>query len=104
MEGAKSQVHRIGDLVAQLLRAQVRPRRKELGELSDAWARAAGPETARRSRPVGFKDGRLTVHVDSAALRQEIVSFRKEEILAKLREAYPAARVASLKCVLGERR
>jgi hypothetical protein len=41
------------------------------------------------------------VRFESAALRQEVQAFRREEILARLREAFPARRIASLKCVLG---
>jgi hypothetical protein len=43
----------------------------------------------------------LTVRFESAALREEVQAFRKEEILAKLREAFPARRIAALKCVMG---
>ncbi len=94
-------VHRIGDLVGEIMRSTAKPRRRELGELAAAWERAVGPELARRSRPVEFRAGRLTVSFESAALRQEVSSFRQEEILARVRAAWPAGRIASLRCVMG---
>ena len=93
----------IGDLITELMRATAAPRRKEMLELSDAWRRAAGPDVARRSRPLSLgKGGQLTVTFDSSALRQEVQAFRKEEILARMKEAFPARRIATLRCVIGE--
>jgi hypothetical protein len=91
----------IGGLMAELLKSSAGPKRRELMELSEAWARAVGPEMARRSRPLGLgKGGQLTVGFESSALRQEIQAFRKDEILGRLRVEYPGRRIASLKCVL----
>ena len=62
-----------------------------------------GPETAgaaRRSEPVGFKGGELTVRFESPVLRQEVQAFRRAEILARLKLALPGQRIATLKCVL----
>ena len=93
----------IGDLMAEVIKATAGPKRRELLELSEAWARAAGAEVARRSRPLSLgKGGQLTVSFASSALRQEVQSFRRAEILERLRTEYPARRIAILKCVLGE--
>ncbi len=90
----------IGDLVAEVLKRSVGPRRKTLAELSVAWTRAAGPDTARRSRPLELRGADLVVSFDSSVLRQEVECFRKEEILVRLNAEYPARRIANLKCVL----
>lgn len=93
----------IGELMAEVIKATAGPKRRELLELSEAWARAVGPEVARRSRPLGLgKGGQLTVGFESSALRQEVQAFRKAEILARLQAEYPARRIATLKCILGE--
>jgi len=93
----------IGELMAEVIKATAGPKRRELLELSEAWARAAGPDVARRSRPLGLgKGGQLTVGFESSALRQEVQAFRKAEILARLQTEYPSRRIATLKCVLGE--
>jgi hypothetical protein len=99
-EGRKQAPKRLGDLMAKLLRSTARPRRRELAEIAAAWARAVGPEVARRSSPIGFRGGELTVSFQSSALRQEVVAFRKAEILAKLGRECAGTRVATLKCVL----
>ena len=101
--GAKAGPRSIGDLMSEVIKATAGPKRRELLELSEAWAKAAGPEVARRSRPLCLgKGGQLTVSFASSALRQEIQSFRRAEILARLQAEYPARRIAALKCVLGE--
>ena len=93
----------IGELMAEVIKATAGPKRRELLELSEAWARAAGPEVARRSRPLGLgKGGQLTVGFESSALRQEVQAFRRAEILARLQTEYPSRRIATLKCVLGD--
>ncbi|MBI2931853.1 MAG: DUF721 domain-containing protein [Planctomycetes bacterium] len=91
---------RVGDFLQGILRDANPLRRGGLFELTEAWSRAAGPEVARRSRIIGFARDVLTVAVESAALRQEIETFRKEQILARMNEEFPAKRIATLKCVL----
>ncbi|HVR83612.1 MAG TPA: DUF721 domain-containing protein [Planctomycetota bacterium] len=91
----------IGGLMAEILKATAGPKRRELLELSEAWARVVGPEMARRSRPLGLgKGGQLTIGFESSALRQEVQAFRKEEILGRLQAEYRERRIATLKCVL----
>ena len=45
----------------------------------EAWTRAAGG-TGRRTRAVRFRDGELTVEVQSAALMQELRNFTGEDL------------------------
>jgi len=87
--------------MAEIIKATAGPKRRELLELAEAWARAAGPEVARRSRPLSLgRGGQLTVGFESSALRQEVQSFRKAEILGRLQTEYRPCRIAALKCVL----
>lgn len=90
----------IGELMLELMKKTAKPRRKEMIEIAAAWVRAAGPDVARRSEPVGFRGGQLTVRFESSVLRQEVQSFRRSEILERLRLALPGQRIATLKCVL----
>lgn len=92
----------VGGLMTSIVKA-AQPKRKEATALDAAWEQAAGKDTARRSRPTGLKHGELTVAFETAALRQEVECWRKEEILAKLGDAYPEARIAKLKCVIQRR-
>jgi hypothetical protein len=93
---------RVGALMASIVKLAA-PKRREATALDAAWAKAAGTETSRRSRPTGLKDGQLTVAFETAALRQEVECWRKEEILAKLGDAYPEGRIVKLKCVIQRR-
>ena len=90
----------IGDLMMELMKKTAKPRRKEMIEIADAWIRAAGPDVARRSEPVGFRGGELTVRFESPVLRQEVQAFRTSEILERLKQVLPGQRIATLKCVL----
>jgi hypothetical protein len=90
----------IGDLLKAVLRDVGPRRRDELYMLTEAWSRAAGPDVALRSRVVGMNRDTLTVAVESAALRQEIESFRRPEILARFRAEFPRRTIADLRCVL----
>ena len=89
----------IGELMMELMK-KAKPRRKEMIEIATAWVRAAGPDVARRSEPVAFRSGQLTVRFESSVLRQEVQAFRKSEILERLRQVLPGQRIATLKCVL----
>lgn len=102
MEHSAKKPDALAGLMASIVKAAA-PKRKETSKLDVAWAKAAGYDTARRSRPTGLKNGELTVAFETAALRQEVECWRKEEILAKLGEAYPEGRIAKLKCVIQRR-
>ena len=102
MEHSAKKPDALAGLMASIVKAAA-PKRKETSRLDVAWAKAAGYDTARRSRPTGLKNGELTVAFETAALRQEVECWRKEEILAKLGEAYPEGRIAKLKCVIQRR-
>ncbi len=91
---------KIGELIAEMLKSSGVTRRDELRELSEAWCRAAGPEAAARSRVVSLRNGTLTVVVESPALRQELETFRRDEVLRKMRKDVPTRRLAVLRCVL----
>jgi hypothetical protein len=91
---------RIGDVLPQVLRDLGPRRRDELYALTEAWSRAAGPDVALRTRVVGMNRDTLTIAVESAALRQEIESFRRPEILARFRAEFPRRTIADLRCVL----
>ncbi len=91
---------RIGDVLRQIIKSAPWARRGEIHNIAAAWREAAGPEVAERSKVASLTRGRLTIHVESATLRHEIEAFRKYDILARMKEAYPAQRITSLRCIL----
>jgi predicted nucleic acid-binding Zn ribbon protein len=44
-----------------------------------AWSEAVGPDLARRAVPVRFRNGELTVEVESAVHLQELKNFTAEQ-------------------------
>ena len=96
----KPSPRRIGDILHQIIKSAPWARRGDLRDLAAAWREAAGPEVAERSKVASLTRGRLTVYVESATLRHEIEAFRKYDILPRMKEAYPAQRITSLRCVL----
>lgn len=88
----------LGDILPGLMRG-LRPKRDDpLEKLRGAWEAAAGASTAARARLAGFRDGVVLVESASAALRQHLSLFRREEILAALRAAVPDVRIDDLRC------
>ena len=99
-EDRRQEPRRLGDVIATLMKSAVKPQRGDLARLCEAWVRAVGAEAARRSRPMSFRNGELRVGFESSALRHEVESYRKAEILARLQAEVPDRRIAALKCVL----
>ena len=72
------------DLLGGILR-DVR-RNAATSPVSRALAKVLGPATAEHCRVASQRGGRLLVDVDSAPLRAELQSFRREEIRLALNE------------------
>lgn len=91
---------RLGELISEVLRNSGAARRDDRRRLAEAWILSVGTEAAKRSRVVSLQNGLLTVTVESAALRQELQTFRRDEVLGRMREAFSGRRITSLKCIL----
>jgi hypothetical protein len=70
----------------------------------DAWARVADPAWAGRTEPQRLQAGVLTIAVSSAPLREEIVQFHAERLLAALREILKKDHLVSLRFTAGTER
>ncbi|MBI4586428.1 MAG: DUF721 domain-containing protein [Planctomycetes bacterium] len=73
----------------------IRERARHAG-LHDIWKQVAGEGVARVTRVSQYKDGKLHVAVLSAPLRQELATFRKEELLRGLRSHEPLAGIVDI--------
>lgn len=89
-------------VLRRALRQAPRTRRALLERAERAWAAAAGPELAGRARVGEFRRGILRVRVESSALLQELVAFRRDELLARLRENAEGLRIHELRFEMGE--
>ena len=59
--------------------------RSRFGTFQDLWKKTAGEKIARLTRATRYKDGKLSVEVFSPPLFLELSSFKKPELLKKLR-------------------
>jgi predicted nucleic acid-binding Zn ribbon protein len=76
----------------------MKPRRDDrLKRLRAAWPGVVGPQAAERTRLVAFDQGVLSVDVASAALKHDLATFRREEILAALQERLEGARIKAVR-------
>jgi hypothetical protein len=89
----------LGALLKEVLKG-VAPARTELQELAAAWERAAGADVAKRTRVVGVTRDTVTVSVESAALRQELESFREDELMGRLQREFTRRRIGKFRWVL----
>ena len=87
-------IERLGDVLSSLLQKRAYARPLANRGLAEAWARAAGPRIASRTRVASWRDGTLTVEVASASQRYELEAFHGAELLAVLGRdpAIPAVR------------
>lgn len=92
----------IADIVGGVLQG-MRPRMAgPLGKLREAWPSIAGAEVAAKGKLASLEGGVLRIQIASAALRHHLSTFRSTELLGKLREAVPEARLRSLRFDLSQ--
>ncbi len=90
----------------KILRRAVRSaplaQREQRRRVERAWAAAAGPELAAHTRVGSFKRGVMRIQADSSALLQELVAFRREEIIEALRRNEEGLIVHEIRFEMGE--
>jgi predicted nucleic acid-binding Zn ribbon protein len=83
-DGSPRKPQAIGEVLKDLVRSSRFPRRSQSGALAQAWQGAVGTEGKALTRVTDFRNGVLEVTVSSAALYQELATFRKPALLAEL--------------------
>ena len=86
-----AQPEKIGRLSQYRLIRKALSQNLGLEAIRTGWNEAAGRELARYTRVHSFKDGILTIAVDTALLVQEIRQFHRAAILDRLRLLWPAS-------------
>lgn len=84
--GGRNGLSSLQDSLSSYLRETGLARRRTESPVYAAFDAAAGPDLARRARPVRFARGVLTVEVDSSSHYHELVSFRGEELRLRVNE------------------
>ena len=65
--------------------------------LAEAWAKAAGPEIAKKTEPLALRRGIMEVAVADGILLQELANFRKKALLAALQKALESETVKDIR-------
>jgi predicted nucleic acid-binding Zn ribbon protein len=80
---------RLGEILSRVFTTRGWGRRQGRLRLEEAWAEAAGPQTAAHTRVGGLRRGVLEVVVDNAVLLQELAHYQKRLLLERLRGRLP---------------
>lgn len=73
----------VADLLGAILRGTPAEKRLKEGRIWLVWESAVGSRIASHAAPAAFRDGTLTLTVDSAPWMQQL-SFLKRELIAKV--------------------
>jgi predicted nucleic acid-binding Zn ribbon protein len=87
----------LGEILARLFTSKGWGRQSERRRLETAWAAAAGPEVAGRTRVGSLRRGVLEVEVGSGALLHELASFHKRSLLEGLKKQLPGTPLRDIK-------
>jgi predicted nucleic acid-binding Zn ribbon protein len=96
-DAGKAGPERLGEILSRLFTARGWGRRQDRLRLEQAWAEAAGPETAKETRVAGLRRGVLEVTVANAVLLQELAHFHKRRLLEALRPRLPGTTITDLR-------
>ena len=73
----------VSDLLSAVLRGTPAEKRLDEGRIWQVWEQAVGSRIASHARPSAFRDGALTLTVDSAPWMQQL-TYLKQELIAKV--------------------
>ena len=99
--GPERGIEPLGEVLARLIAARGWGRRQARLHLERAWVAAIGPEHEPHTRFQGMRRGVFEVEVNSPVLMQELASYHKRKLLAKLREALPNHTITDIRFKAG---
>jgi len=76
------------DLMPRVLTGLRFDRRRGEAEIMRVWNNSMDPTIAAHAQPVGINKGTLFVNVDSSVWLDEIVRYRRKEILVRLQHSF----------------
>jgi len=91
----------ISQAVEAVLRGLGSGKVPQADSLSKAWAKSAGGNSAKHTRPVDIKDGVLIVHVDSSGWLHQL-TMEKMKILSQMRKEMGMDVIKDIKLRIGE--
>ncbi len=83
------------------MRSIRRTRGGPLLRIRAAWANVAGPVISARTRVAGVDGGVIRVDVASAALKHDLATFRRKELLGARRKELPDTAIREVRYRIG---
>ncbi len=90
-----------GTVLQQVLVDLRMDRRQAEAEIARAWRHLIDPILTAHAQPTGLHHGTLFVTIDSSVWRDEIVRYRRKEILDRLQHAFGRDLIARISFRLG---
>ncbi|MFA5164621.1 MAG: DUF721 domain-containing protein [Candidatus Omnitrophota bacterium] len=90
----------ISEAMESVLRGLGGGRGPQAGSVSAAWAKAAGEDGLKHTKPMDIKDGVLIVHVDSSGWLHKL-TMEKIQLLSKIKEEIGEDLVKDIKLRIG---
>jgi predicted nucleic acid-binding Zn ribbon protein len=89
LEGARALLARkAGDVMPKLMADLRMDHRRDEAEIVRVWNQLLDPNIAAHAQPTGVRKGTLFVTVDSSVWLSEIVRYRRQEILERLKHSF----------------
>jgi hypothetical protein len=92
---------KIGDVMPKVLTDLRMERRHAEAEIMKVWNSLIDPDTVAHAQPTGLNKGTLFVSVDSSPWLDEIVRYRRKEILTRLQTSFGRELIARISFRVG---
>lgn len=89
--------HALADVLGELFLARGYGRARSAADLERAWEQVSGASLSGLTRVVGLRRGVLTVAVAHPALLDELMGFRRRELLQGLQASLPERGIRELR-------
>jgi predicted nucleic acid-binding Zn ribbon protein len=91
----------VADLMPRVLTGLRMDRRRAEAEIVRVWNHLIDPQVTAHAQPTGINKGTLFVTVDSSVWLDEIVRYRRKEILDRLQHSFGKEMVAKISFRVG---
>jgi predicted nucleic acid-binding Zn ribbon protein len=93
--------HRLGDVMPKVLSDLRIDKRQAEAEIARVWNNLIDPQITAHAKPTGLHKGTLFVAVDSNTWLDEIVRYRRKDILDRLQHSFGKDTIARISFRLG---
>jgi len=93
--------HPVGEVMPKVLTLLRMDRRRAEAEIVRVWNHLIDPNLAAHAQPTGLNKGTLFVTVDSHVWLDEIVRYRRKEILSRLQHSFGHELIARISFRVG---